>query len=161
MIILEGPDGTGKTTLANYIKSKTNGMIIHAGYGKDWDIKGFHENMIEFAHKIEQNGCTAIIDRWAPSEFIYGMVFRGGPKYDARKLTLDVIKTYNPTLIYCRNDFVVQNHEKNKVDRQEMYNDISLVATMYDKLMEVDFFGKWKVYDFNQNNITDFVEELI
>jgi hypothetical protein len=27
--------------------------------------------------------------------------------------------------------------------------------------MEVDFFGKWKVYDFNQNNITDFVEELI
>lgn len=52
--IIEGPDGTGKTTLANEIAEQSKASIVHCSYDKDWDIKVHHKDMFKAAKLIAQ-----------------------------------------------------------------------------------------------------------
>lgn len=158
MIILEGPDGTGKTTLAEALAKKLNGMVIHAGFDRKWDIRQFHSAIITSAYFIENAGCPVIIDRWAVSEAVYGRVFRGGEAYDTAALVKDACLSYDPIMIYCRNDNAVANHLRNKQVREEMFGDISEVVATYEQLLKSNKYGRWIVYDYDKNDINKFVE---
>lgn len=160
MIILEGPDGTGKTTLANALAKKLNGMVIHAGFDRRWDIRQFHSAVITSAYFIENAGCPVILDRWAVSEAVYGRVFRGGEAYDTAALMRDACLSYNPTLVYCRNDNAVENHLKNKAEREEMYDDMTEVVKTYDELLKSGKYGRWMVYDFSKRDLNEMVDIL-
>lgn len=160
MIILEGPDGTGKTTLANALAHKLNGMVMHAGFDKKWDIRQFHAAIITGAWFLENAGCPVIIDRWALSEQIYGTVFRGGPAYDVREMLRMAQDEYNPIFIYCRNEDSIENHKRNLQQREEMYDDMSEVAPLYDELLHSGKWGKWMVYDYTKYNLDTYVKAI-
>lgn len=160
MIILEGPDGTGKTTLANALAKKLNGFVIHAGFDRKWDIRQFHSAVITSAYFIENSGCPVIIDRWAVSEAVYGRVFRGGEAYDTAALMRDACLSYEPILVYCRNDNAIENHLKNKAEREEMFDDMTDVVKTYDELLKSGKYGRWMVYDYTKRDINKFVEIL-
>lgn len=158
MIILEGADGTGKTTLANAIAHKLNGMVLHAGFDKRWDIRQYHSAIITSAYFYENAGCPTIIDRWTVSEEVYGRVFRGGAAYDTAAMMKDACISYDPILIYCRNDNVVENHKKNKAEREEMFDDMTEVAKVYDEVLKSNKYGRWIVYDYTKNDMNKFVD---
>lgn len=160
MIILEGPDGTGKTTLAEALAKKLNGLVIHAGFDRKWDIRQFHSAIITSAYFIENAGCPVIIDRWAVSEAVYGRVFRGGEAYNTQALVKDAALSYDPIFIYCRNDNVVENHKKNAAAREEMFEDMTEVAKLYDELLKSGNYGRWIVYDYTKRDMNKFVEMI-
>jgi thymidylate kinase len=160
MIILEGPDGCGKSTLAKAIEDKYKAIVIHASYDKSWNIRKLHRNMVWSANMIEASGCPVVFDRWALSEAVYGSVFRGSESYDTKDLVSYTIENYAPLLIYCSNDDVVKNHLRNMQNRSEMYDDMTDVAELYDILVRSGDYGSWLKYDFSKTTIENFMEKI-
>lgn len=160
--ILEGVDGTGKTTLAEALAAKTKGHILHSSYDKEWNMEQYHTDIIESAIILAQYQ-PVIIDRWAPSEFVYGQVFRGGSSYDTGKLIEDFFESIQ-YWIYCRSDNAVENHLKNKEQRIEMYEDMAKTIDSFDDYVQYTSHNwvhiPWKEYDFSKVNIKEFVESI-
>lgn len=156
--ILEGPDGTGKSTLALEIIKRTKGHYLHCSYKDDWNIEKYHNSIIECAYILSQYQ-DVVIDRWAPSEYIYSKVFRGGESYDTKNL----IQQFKGMIIwiYCWNENDVKNHKENKIKRGEVYGDISLISEEYSKYIKDTKYLNWHTYNFDRDNKIKFVKELI
>lgn len=78
LIIVEGPDGMGKTSLARFIARRLNAMIFHAtAKGIQNDQAGYLLNIL---HNVEENmalhDCPVVLDRHWPSEVAYAPVLR-------------------------------------------------------------------------------------
>lgn len=152
IIVLEGADGVGKSTLADEIVKQTKAAVIHATYNKDWDMETYHEDIIEAATILSEY-TDVVLDRWAPSEAVYGKVFRGGESYDTGGLIND-----HPDLVfvYCHNDNAVQNHYKHVGDREEMFGDMSEVVKEFDQYFKNSGL-KYLDYDYDKVNREEFV----
>ncbi len=82
-IIIDGPDGTGKTTLAKELSIQLDWPIKHLGVPKTKEEKlGMFDMYIEEASKAEH----AIYDRWAYSEMVYGPLMRRASYIDALQM---------------------------------------------------------------------------
>ena len=84
IIILEGPDGAGKTYLADKLREryhKDTGQEACYIHGRAWkDVWRWHLGMLRrAAHEAERR--LVIVDRHWISECIYGTVLRSGPGY--------------------------------------------------------------------------------
>lgn len=158
IIILEGADGTGKSTLAAEIAKQKGAHIIHSSFNKGWNIRRYHTKLIQHAKELEDLGIVVVMDRWAPSEQVYGDIFRDGPSYSVE----DLIKQFNNNIkwIYCRNDKVIENHLRNLEKRHEMFDSMALIAARFEKYVQDTPELKWIVYDYDKNNMKEFVEEL-
>lgn len=157
--VLEGPDGVGKTTLANEIAAQKKASVVHSYFDKSWDIKQHHIDMLK-ASKIISKWKPVVLDRWAPSEFVYGTVFRGKPGYDVMGFLWEIEDELKDIVwIYCRNDNAVENHLKNAKERHEMYDSMKEVVTLFDEYIDGDD-RDWIVYDFDKVNMEQFVKEL-
>lgn len=74
IIIIEGPDGAGKTTLAEKISRQTKYPIIHQSQPKSEEEK---KRMLGEYIQIIRSNKNAIFDRCWYSEMAYGPVMRG------------------------------------------------------------------------------------
>lgn len=161
LYIVEGADGTGKSTLCNALMEKTKGNLLHATYDKDWSIPEYHTDMAAVAIRLMKYQ-DVIMDRWAVSEEVYANAFRGGAEYSADDFMKRVLGSYgitNTVFVYCTTDNIVENHEANKKIRAEMFDDMSPVVKSYEDYMastKID----WLRYDFNKVNMNEFVEEI-
>lgn len=78
LIVLEGADGVGKSTLGRFLAAHYNGFYFHATATKTL-IPAMRDYQINLMENIEENvaaGRTVIMDRFWPSELIYGAIFR-------------------------------------------------------------------------------------
>lgn len=157
--ILEGADGTGKTTLARKILDKTNGHYLHSTYDRYWNIQDYHQQIAESAISLNIYQ-DVVIDRWALSELIYGNVFREGPSYNVETTLKNLDNEQWVTWIYCKNDNAIINHLRNKRKRKEMFNDMTEVTKEYDKYINISEL-EWIIFDFNKHNLDDFVKDLL
>lgn len=159
--IIEGVDGVGKTTLAQEIDKQQKVSILHATYKPGWDIKEHHLDIWEAA-KLIHKWTDVVIDRWAPSDLVYGTIFRGEPYYDVEammKQMREEMEEQGITWIFCRNDNAAANHNQLKTEREEMYDDVAEVAEAYDKyILNSDL--PWMVYDYDKIDLVEFVEQL-
>lgn len=73
IIILEGPDGSGKTTLANQIAEQTGYMLLHRSQPKTDEDK---KRMMDEYLQVIRTGKNCIFDRSWYSEMVYGPVMR-------------------------------------------------------------------------------------
>lgn len=158
--ILEGPDGTGKSTLANAIAEQTKGHVLHCSYDKNWNIQRYHAEIMNAAVSLSQYQ-DVVIDRWAPSEWVYGNVFREEASYDVFRFIESYNIIPNLTWIMCRNDNAAINHLKNSEIRDEMFNDMTDVVANFTLFKhDTSDIIDWIEYDFDKVNMNEFVKEL-
>lgn len=128
IIILEGGDATGKTTLAKEL----GGHYIHATYNKDLSgvMVEYHLRLLDAAVVLSEHS-HVVIDRWRMSEVVYGNVFRGGPEQEHRTLELYLrANRLGATFVCC--------HPTNKQDYIEHFNAVKKTRSeMFDNMIEV------------------------
>jgi thymidylate kinase len=74
IIVLEGPDRGGKSTLAHYLLDKYNfGCYLHATYRPGMDVAQHHHDITIAAKCSNMN---TVVDRFWISEMVYGSIFR-------------------------------------------------------------------------------------
>ena len=77
IIILEGPDGGGKTTLANRLRDQYNYQVWHTGKPEPW----FKDEDLAYYYKLSlwrarTLGQSVVFDRHWLGELVYGPVMR-------------------------------------------------------------------------------------
>lgn len=143
IIILEGPDCSGKTTLANEIMKKyKNCVYIHNATSPN--ITELHNNALVNAINLSDE-FTVIIDRLHLSEEIYGSIFRNKVAYDTKSFDEKVSSIKNVYKILCLTDkeTTLKLHAERK--GIEMFDDISKVWDAYSKVQN------WKRYDWQKD----------
>lgn len=134
IILLEGPDASGKSTLAKHIINKWGGIYMHLTYRFGNKMPLYQMAMLRKALKLSKNQLV-IIDRMHISEKIYAEVYRGGTKWPW------MIKSFNSffrlmgfPIVLCVPENLEQGlkwFEKSKGERPEMYSDITEVINKY------------------------------
>jgi len=74
LIVIDGPDGSGKTTLARHLQEK-HGATYHHDKGPPEA-----EDLVAYFLSLLARG--GIIDRFALSEMVYGPLLRGRSRID-------------------------------------------------------------------------------
>lgn len=76
IVVAEGPDGSGKTTLAQRLRADLGATVHHDAYAPDqW---AFTTARLLEALEVHRRGGLAVLDRCWIGETIYGPVFRAG-----------------------------------------------------------------------------------
>lgn len=146
MIIVEGPDNAGKTTLCNKLSKDLGLTVVHSERPKPGSNPVNHSiNQIAPWGNIILDRCYAI------SEYVYGRIVRNRVSQTHGTCLVDLM--YRPHLfIYCRPrdsvilenpgeqmDGVISNHEK--------------IIKEYDQLMEdLARFGKGRIIRYDRSN---------
>lgn len=164
LYVIEGADGTGKSTLSKELLEATKGHLLHGTWDKEWDIPEYHRSMFDAAVKLLEYQ-DVILDRWSVSEEVYSNAFRGGAKYSADQWMTEQLESVDMspeqvTFIYCENEKAVENHLANKELRTEMFEDMSPVVREYTAYMGRTALN-WVRYDFTKVDMHQFVEEIV
>lgn len=145
IIILEGQDASGKTTLANYLLKKYKGTYIHATYRFKNKMPIYHAALLRRALKLSKNQLV-IIDRLFISEYIYAKVFRGGtPWPEAFKMFNSFCRELNIPIVLCVPETIERGiiwFENAKKERVEMYDNIKTIIEEYCKYGNIHKFDK-------------------
>lgn len=138
IICLEGPDGSGKTTLAAELMKASQArpvQVLHSRYRKDqavWDLGALRR-----AIKIHLAGGIAILDRHWIGDNVYGQTFRNQGGIWTRRMD-SILRRYGCLYVLCIPpvNFVVDHFAKLKEQRKEMYQTMGEVACRYIDLYE-------------------------
>lgn len=164
LYIVEGADGTGKSTLCKELMEATKGHLLHGSWNKEWNIPSYHADMYNAALMLLEYQ-DVILDRWSVSEEVYANAFRGGSAYSADDWMQKIIgkkHMFDPkftVFIYCENENVVENHQENVKIRKELFDDMSPVVRAYNEYLENTKIN-WIRYDFNKVDMHEFVKEI-
>ena len=143
IILLEGPDGAGKTTLANrLLELFGGGTYIHAHYRYPDNMPIYHAAILRKAIKLARKGQVVIIDRLHVSEYIYAKVFRGGSKWewmlDAFNYWCDKNSVVKVLCIPSTAKQGIEWFEAAREERPEMYTNIEEVIREYMRYSSQD-----------------------
>lgn len=135
LIILEGADGTGKTTLAKALCERFNGHYIHNTYRWPKKMPLYHTAALHRAIKLSQTQLV-VIDRLWMSEAIYAEVYRGGSPWPHMGRMLDrIVRKHAGLYIICnRPEGHSEKFDQLRAEREEMYDNVDNVAQRYEEL---------------------------
>lgn len=148
ILIIEGSDFTGKSTLANNLMQKyRNHVYIHCAVTPN--IYALHTNAIRQAIELSKD-FTVIIDRLHYSELVYGPIFRNGVSYDVKKFDdlYSSINIHNLYKVLCLppKEIVLNGFKKRASEGGEMFDTVEKVYDEYAK----NPLG-WKIYDWTKD----------
>lgn len=132
IIVLEGPDGCGKTTLARHLVQRYGAFYIHGRVHKDcWK---YHTAAVSLAAKKSRDQLVVIDRNWL-SECVYGPAFRGNSQYTPGERCVDRVLLKHAALhVMCLpddRDRVVAQFERLKNDRFEHFDSVDEVTQRY------------------------------
>jgi len=87
ILVLEGADASGKTTLAKWLVRHRAARYLHLGPYRD--VWKWHLGAYVHTQKLAAAGNLVVVDRHWPSECIYGEVYRGGSAYPVSARVFD------------------------------------------------------------------------
>jgi len=137
IIIVDGGDGTGKTTLAKTI----GGHYLHASYldTAKGNMIEYHLNLLKAA-VILSDFEPVVIDRWRMSEVVYGTVFRGaveGPTWTEPLYRLaDMIGAIFVNCQPYNERLYLDTFNELKTQRVEMYDKMNEVYKIYARAIK-------------------------
>lgn len=167
IVLVEGPDGAGKTTLindlVNYSKYKTIKCISTTGVPRDWpdQYRLWYELFTSMNTIVKDR--IYLIDRCFLSEIIYRTVM-SDKKPNIRLSDLTKLLEKADAIIYCNHDKAYDFAKKRGetyVTNETMHKQIS---HGYDIMMKViDNFTNVEIinYDLTYKSIVDVYEELM
>jgi hypothetical protein len=138
IIVLDGPDGAGKTHLARFLQERLGAHYIHLTYRWPNRMFDYHTAAIDYAGRLSMEA-PVIIDRWWMSEICYANAYRHGSKWPlAWRLFQRVLLKYSGVYVHClpvntRKHLDAFGHLKDT--RPELYHDILPVTIEYHKLL--------------------------
>ena len=153
LVILEGPDCAGKTTLAADYVDK-GWMYIHGTYHPGMDVVKHHKDILDRALSTTEN---VVIDRLYLSEYVYGNVYRDSWYGQEELHNLVQRLPYGTKKIICLPPLeVVKDHFIERLD-QELYkkvDDLEKVWDMYYKILrDATPDSGWSRYDWTKEYI--------
>ena len=129
IILLDGPDGSGKSTLsAELARQVTQGggtaQVIHSGLRADGDYWRGHAEVLTEAARGAFSGDSGVVilDRFFLSESIYGDVYRGASYYPTAVRHLDrLLQRFGALHVVCAPPvkYVKETHARLVTERQE------------------------------------------
>jgi GTPase SAR1 family protein len=144
IIVLDGPDACGKTTLANTIKEVCKKINVpyyyqHAEYKFKNRMFCYHEALVRRAIKFSQSG-IAVIDRLHWSEYVYSTIYRGSSKWPLQWRYFDrLLQKYAALNVICVADTAEEVRSWHKIaleKREEMYdNRMDEIASQYISIL--------------------------
>ena len=163
-IIIEGPDCSGKSTLADKLTEKFPDHVYVHNSLKDKkhvmrDAKGnliMEVGDLFAAHvTLVRNNPKIIIDRLWPSEIIYGHIFRdGNVEYTAKEMR-HIIEQYEPICVGCLPPKETVQEKFNQRKETEDFDTVDRVYDMYNKVFnECQAF---KMFDYTKDKTEDFI----
>jgi thymidylate kinase len=137
ILVLDGPDGSGKTTLAMKLCASMGAKYIHLTFRWKNAMFNYHTAAIELALKYAEKQ-PVVIDRWWPSELIYANVFRHGSniKHSGRFLDRVALK-HGLTYVFCNPSNEAKYFSRFKeleATGREMYTSMEGVYQGYQEL---------------------------
>jgi thymidylate kinase len=137
LIVLDGPDGAGKTTLGKALVAKYGGKYLHLTYR--WKNSMFEYHTAALLHAISScDKQLVVIDRLWMSELIYALVYRGGSTWPHMGRLMDrVVRKHVGMYVLCFDESMKTHQDRFmrlKAERVEMYNDTSDVWALYNSL---------------------------
>ncbi len=161
MIIIEGCDNTGKSTLAEKL-GKDLGLEVHHSVRPDSTLSP--HNIMEHARR-QLRPRRVILDRvFAISEYVYGRVIRGQSLL--KEFHSDAIMELyqrNHMIIYCRpSDKVIQDN-KGRDQMEGVVDNFPRIIAEYDDLIkELEQFYKGHIvyFDYTSRNSYSIILEL-
>ena len=172
MIVVEGPDNSGKSTLIKWIKKNLDVVELkHNRHGPPsgaWEIKLRTEIILDSAIRSSHKNGT-IVDRFSLiGESIYGPILRGKDLWTEipqDKIRLEkVFNDLDPFIIYCRPDtdtiLDLSHHQIKDYDTEEHILNINknqkLIVQAYD-----NYFARTSLHHFYKYNYKRGEEALI
>lgn len=159
MIILEGPDNTGKSTLKNRLmKVFPLKDMGHSG-GPPNTVEEWEDRMYRLLlNNTGKETRSFIVDRFFYSEIVYGKVLRGGtivPQDNMDRLE-DLLMEHDPMIIYCRRPVHRIKETLSERDQLEGVNEnISRICRAYDTMFGsrvLQFRNRMQVFDFEESS---------
>lgn len=131
LIILDGPDGAGKTTLAEAIhaqclKNKQRSSIHHLTKpqsGKAWEEH--RDALLKYLHEAYTQDTVVIADRHFMSECIYGRHYREGSEYPHAARHVDrILHRFRALRVICAPpvEYIKKTYARLRRERVEMYD---------------------------------------
>lgn len=134
IVILEGADASGKSTLAKKLLSVYKGTYLHATYRFKNKMPIYHAALLRKALKLSKTQLV-IIDRLFISEYIYAKVFRNGtPWPEAFKMFNNFCREMNIPIVLCVPDTIERGKiwfEQSRHQRIEMYKNVDKIIEEY------------------------------
>lgn len=130
IIVLEGSEGTGKSTLAKELVKRFDGRYIHCTYRWPDKMFTYHLAALHRAVKLSTKQLV-ILDRHWISELIYGSIFRNGSKWPESGRMFDrILKRFGALYIVCTSNpqKYAEIFNKIKNERDELYKDTEKIA---------------------------------
>jgi thymidylate kinase len=169
ILILEGPDGAGKTTLAETLRQRfqNNGMVHIVKHGPYTGVEPEHLCRIYFramspALTFDD---TVIMDRSWISEPIYGEVYRNGAnRIDTpRKRMLErVALSRGAVVVHCQPDFEVCAETFEKRPEEEYLDDISQLEQVYNEYEALPLITNLPTvhYDYTRDTVDELLHKI-
>lgn len=184
IIVLEGPDASGKSELSKHIQQLSNGKChtIHSNFDKTLPKENHrrqHKLIAkfinkQFSKKYYTGNNFVILDRSYFSDIVYGQIAYGSrgtlkQKFKYFDKLLKIMKKHNDTVklffVYCKPS--VDSFDKQAKDELLTYKENNIVRDLYESTIDSHYFMeilfhnpiKFIQYDFNKDskyNIFDF-----
>jgi hypothetical protein len=168
LIIIDGPDGSGKTTLAKEIVRRTGAHYIHLTYRHKLRMFTYHTAALHRATKLIAQGKLVVIDRLWMSELCYANAYRSGSAWPLMRRFMTRVINKHGAISVVSLPVNTRDHlhayEQLKLTRQEMYNDILPVVMQYHAMWDRVKHDKTFVrYDYTKDDCfsTDFIDVLL
>jgi thymidylate kinase len=160
-ILIEGPDGSGKTTLAKTLREVFHAEYVHYEYEPNNDI--YIQQVEDVLSLIKASNENIIVDRFIPSEIIYGSILRDSVRmvYNKDNKWLEEMMSNFDSIIFCLpfdKERYLQTFKKLSEQRYELVEDIKQISKVYNyyqdlfvdlKLQFPQFQNKLTRFDFN------------
>lgn len=154
IIVLEGPDGTGKTTLAEELQDIYGAKVIHATWSPELekDMENYHLGIINEALSCCKDRLV-VLDRSWISEFIYSEVYRNGTNYpNLADKAFNLLQEAKTLYVFCLPNFkkeYLASFEQLKLEREEMYSEADILYDAFSSFVYGEFAHE-PAYVFNQ-----------
>lgn len=115
LIIVEGPDACGKSYVSRAIADIHDFFRWHMTWTEELGV-GFNDYSWSCWNNIKEaleRGQDVVMDRFWPSELLYGTVYRNGPMTNVAALA-EECSAYGATYVYCRSDNVMSRFNRTK-----------------------------------------------